>query len=236
MTQNVFITGSNRGIGLELTREYLIRGAHVVATCRQPDQATQLQQLQNQYAHTLTILPLTVDDPDSLATCARTVTDHLTTLDILINNAGIYPQTPESQKFGYLEAEPMRQVLEINSIAPVLVTQALAPLLKRGTNPRLIMVSSGMGSIDGVKSTNGMSYRMSKAALNMATRVLADALALDGIITITTHPGWVQTDMGGADAALTPQQSARDLIALTDKLTPADNGKFFNHTGEPLPW
>jgi NAD(P)-dependent dehydrogenase (short-subunit alcohol dehydrogenase family) len=236
MMKRILITGANRGIGLELTRQYLAEGATVFATCRQPNSASALHELQAQYGDKLHIHALTVDDATSIQDCVQAIHAQTEALDVVINNAGIYPKTPQSQKFGDLQATDVLRVLEVNSVAPVIVSQAFVDLLRAGSNPRLVMISSGMGSIDGIQSSNGVSYRMSKAALNMAARVLGVELKPMGITTITTHPGWVQTDMGGANAAITPQASAEGLRSVIANLTLADVGKFFNVTGELLAW
>lgn len=234
--ERILITGANRGIGLELTRQYLAQGAHVFATCRQPQNAHDLMTLQQQYGDILFITSLTVHDTQSIEACVTAITAQTKALDILINNAGIYPKSPASQEFGALQASDMMHVLEVNSLSPVLVSQAFTSLLAKGDNPRIVMISSGLGSIEGVNSTTGMSYRMSKAALNMAARVIAIELAPQNITAVTTHPGWVQTDMGGANASITPSTSAMGLIKVIANLSMADTGKFFNYTGEPLAW
>ena len=120
----------------------------------------------------------------------------------------------------------------------MLVTQALMPLLEtRGTQPKVICITSGLGSItraDGL--TYGLSYGMSKAALNMGVKKLASELRRRGVALITLHPGWVQTDMGGANATLRPAESIRGMLAVIDQLTTADNGRYLTYEGKELPW
>ena len=127
------------------------------------------------------------------------------------------------------------EVITTNAVGSLIVTQAFRQLLASGANPRAVMISSGLGSV--TNATGGSyAYRMSKAAMNMAARALSRDDAMRGIITITTHPGWVQTDMGGPEAAITPAQSAAGLRSLIARLTDADNGKFFLYDGTELPW
>lgn len=233
--QRVFITGANRGIGLALTQQYLERGAKVFATCREPQNATALRQLADETGEQIEIIALDVTDATAIAASADRVAQQVDGLDVLINNAGIFPRTGASQTFGQLEHDAMTDVLYVNAVSPVIVTQALVGLLRRGENPRVMMVSSGMGSIGRLGSAGSYSYRMSKAAMNMAARLLSFELAPD-VTTVTVHPGSVKTDMGGSGSAITPEESASALITMLDGLTPADNGKYFNYTGDPLPW
>ncbi|MEL6307263.1 MAG: SDR family oxidoreductase [Chloroflexota bacterium] len=233
--QQILITGSNRGIGLALAKACVAQGDKVFATCRQPASADALQTLAQEHPDQVTIVPLSVTDESSLNACVDAVMSVTDTIDILINNAGIYPKAPEHTQLGVLEADALNYVLQVNSVAPVMITQALLPLLKSSTNPRVVMVSSQMGSIERA-GTSGFSYRMSKAAVNMATKVLSGMLRGDNVTVITTHPGHVSTDMGGSSAPVSPDESATGLLSVTNGLTIADTGKFLNYTGAKLPW
>jgi len=234
MTQQLFITGSNRGVGLAFVKEFLSRGdVHIFATCRKPQSATDLQTLQHDNPDALTIIQLDVNNNDDIQNMVTQVSARTSHLDLLINNAGIYPKNPPNISYGNLESAALSQVMTTNSIAPVIVTQALTPLLQNAANPKVLMVSSQMGSIARA-GASGFSYRMSKAALNMATKILS--LTLSDITVITTHPGWVSTDMGGSSAPVTPAQSAAGLAAVITDAKKSDSGKFFNYTGEEIPW
>lgn len=235
--QHIVVTGSNRGIGLAIVKEYLQRDdAHIFATCRTPSSADELQQLQKANPDALTIVELDVNNTTSIKYAVDTVRGKTNKLDALINNAGIYPKDAESQRFGELEPDPIAKILAVNSIAPVMVTQAFVPLLKAGNNPRVVVVSSQMGSIERTGGTSGFSYRMSKAAVNMAVKVMSNALQSDGVTVITTHPGHVATDMGGSSAPVTPEQSAAGLVEIAENLTIAQTGQFVDYTGAPMPW
>ena len=233
--QRILITGGNRGIGLGLVRQYLARGEWVFATARQPQAATELQNLRQQYPDTLSIVQLEVTDAVSITASVEAVRAQTDALDILINNAGINPDRPQ-QNFGKVKAEAMLHVLNVNAVAPLMVVQAYHDLLTAGTNPCLVNVSSQMGSLTRKTSGGEYSYCTSKAALNMVTRALAGDLRGAGVITITVHPGWVQTDMGGSHATLTPQESALGMLDLIDNLSAQDNGGFFNWNSQPHPW
>ncbi|MGB7342029.1 MAG: SDR family oxidoreductase [Phototrophicaceae bacterium] len=234
--QTIMITGSNRGIGLALVKEHLkLEDVHVFATCRNPQSASDLQALKSAYPDALSIVKLDVNNNLSIETAQATVASQTDHLDLLINNAGIFPRDAENTVLGQLERDEISHVVTTNSVSPVMVTQAFAGLLKQGNNPRVVMVSSQMGSIERAGSS-GLSYRMSKAAMNMASKVLSQMLASDGITVITTHPGHVATDMGGASAPVTPEQSAAGLAKVAAKLTPQQTGKFYGYDGSELPW
>ena len=233
--QRILITGSNRGIGLELVRQYVGDGdVRLFATCRNPDKAQQLQELANLYAGLLHVLQMDITDEDSILAAAAAVAAKVDGLDLLINNAGIGGDD-HARIMGQLTASEVGRVIATNAVSPLIVTQAFRGLLKRGLNPRVVMISSGMGSLQRADGRS-YAYRMSKAAMNMAARVLAFDGAMAGVTSASVNPGWVQTDMGGPKAALTPEESASALRALFKRLTPADNGKFFQYDGSELPW
>ncbi|MCB2378233.1 SDR family oxidoreductase [Hymenobacter sp. BT635] len=242
--KSVLITGANRGLGLELTRQYLERGDHVFAATRQPEGATDLQILAQQRGGQLVVLPLDVTSAASLAAAYEQVaaaTDHL---DILINNAGILPGHPgsgiddnqESQKLGQLRYEDAMQVIGTNAVGPLLVTQQFLPLLKAGHKSRVVSLSSGLGSLELKASGSHYHYSASKAAMNMYMRTLAAEAGHHGIISIMVDPGWIRTDMGGTGAALPAADSARGIIRLTDQLHAEENGSFVTWQGKPVAW
>lgn len=239
--QRILITGSNRGIGLELTRRYLERGEQVFATCRQPQAAADLNQLAAQYPDRLSILALEVTDEAAIAECVRQVSAQTDALDMLINNAGILPGGVAAREanigtFGQLEAAAMLHVFEVNSVAPVMVAQAFAGLLRQGQQPRLINVSSDAGSITMRNKGCDYSYPASKAALNMLTRCLSGDLRGDDVIVVSMHPGFIKTDMGGPNARLTLDEAIPEMMRVMDGLTLEDTGQFFNWDGKSVPW
>jgi NAD(P)-dependent dehydrogenase (short-subunit alcohol dehydrogenase family) len=154
-------------------------------------------------------------------------------IDILINNAGV---GGEGRSIAGLEAAELQRVMMINAIAPILVTKQLLPNLRAGRRRIIVNITSQLGSIASNNGGSSYSYRGSKAALNMLTVSLANELAPDGFTCVAVHPGWVRTAMGGENAPISPQQSAKHLLDLIERLTPADNGSFLNHDGGPLPW
>jgi len=233
--QRILITGSNRGIGLELVRQYAGDGdLCLFATCRNPGQARQLQELAHLYDGLIQVLQMDITDEGSIGAAVQADAAKVEALDLLINTAGIGGDD-QARIMGQLTASEVGKVVTTNAVSPLIVTQAFRGLLQRGSNPRVVMISSGLGSL---QRTDGRSYayRMSKAAMNMAARVLAFDDAMAGVTTATVNPGWVRTDMGGANAALAPKESASALRTLFKRLTPADSGQFFQYDGTDLPW
>ena len=235
--KQILITGANRGVGFELTRQYVQSGdVHVFATCRTPENASDLNALAKQNPDKVTVIQLDINDSTSIETSVNAIEKHTNSLDILINNAGIFPKgNHQSQNLGNLSIEDVAEVVTTNSVSPLVVTQAYRHLLKKGDNPKCVMISSQLGSLINAGS-GSYAYRMSKSSMNMAARLLANDSGMSGIITITTHPGWVQTDMGGSSASITPTESASGLIKLISGLSNADNGKFYKWDGSEHVW
>lgn len=227
------VTGANRGLGLALVQRLLARGDRVVATCRQPGKATALNVLAAQHPGRLHVLPLDVADPKSIAALAAELplVDTGLRLRLLVNCAGVLHS---GERFGRLSADVLQDSLRINAIGPLLLTQALAPLLADGA--RVANISSQLGSIGNTGRFGTPSYAISKAAQNMATAQLAQALSSRGIVVLALNPGWVRTDMGGDDATVAPDESAAGLLRVIDAAIPAQSGGFMDWRGESLPW
>lgn len=234
------VTGANRGLGLEFTRQLLARGDRVIATCRQPGRAHALNQLVGEHPGRLHLLPLDVAAPKSHAELVRELPLVLggpdgdapdARLDLLINNAGVLHS---GERFGKVAAATLDDSLRTNATGPFLLTQALAPLLADGA--RVANLSSELGSIAGKDAFRTPSYSISKAALNMATALLARALVERGIVVLALHPGWVQTDMGGSGADVAPEDAAAALLRVVERADAGDSGRFLNRHGMPLPW
>lgn len=221
----IIITGTSRGIGLELTRQALEAGHQVLAVARDPQKATELQALAKKTPDALKILAADVNDPAGRARIVDTA-GSWGSVDLLINNAGIY-------KKGVTEAD-FTESFRTNTISPYLLTLELLPLLKKGHTPKVISISSQMGSIADNGSGGSAAYRASKAALN----AIHKSLALDEtwLTSFVVHPGWVQTDMGGAGATVTIPDSASGIWKLIKEAKPTTSGRFLNYTGAELKW
>lgn len=239
--RRVVVTGANRGLGLELTRQLLAAGDEVVATAREPKQAGELNKLATTSGGRGTVVRLDVGDPAAVSAAALRIGERFDAVDLLVNNAGIWsaPGEPERVSAGALadlRSEPVLEVLRVNAVAPILVTQALSPLLAAARSAVVVNLSSGLGSIEGATARGNVAYGMSKAALNMLTRHLAAELAGQGTIVVSMSPGWVATDMGGPQAALEPAESVHGILIVVGALTPAQSGTFLDHSGVTLPW
>ena len=231
--RNCLISGANRGIGLEFTRQLLARGEHVIAACRHPGKATALNALAGEHPGRLHVLPLDVADPKSRASLVHDLPLVLgdDRLDLLVNNAGVLHS---GERFGHVEAAIQEDSFRTNAIGPFLLAQALAPLLNDGA--RIANLSSVMASIASRGEFRSPSYCASKAAQNMLTVQLAHALAARGIVVLALHPGWVQTEMGGEHATVPTADAVRGLLQVVDGATPAQSGSFLDWRGGARPW
>jgi NAD(P)-dependent dehydrogenase (short-subunit alcohol dehydrogenase family) len=230
--ETVLITGANRGIGLELTRQYLNKQTRVFATCRSPESARSLSELNRSNPEMLRIFPLEVTDEHSVKALSESIRGEA--IDVLINNAGI--SGGEHQDIQDMDYSRWALTLAVNTIAPFRVTVALLDNLRRSRRPRVITLSSQLGSMLRPTFTGNYAYRSSKAAVNKVMQGLAVDLRPENIIVCPVHPGWVQTDMGGAKADLTVQESASGLIQMIDGLQLSDTGHFLKWNGEEHPW
>lgn len=231
--RRVLVTGASRGIGLEFVRQLLAAGDRVIAGCRHPGQATALNALSAKYPNRLHVLPLDVTDARSRDELVRELALVSDGLDLLLNNAGVLPS---GERFGTIEETAMTQAFACNCAGPFLLAQALVPILRNGVSPRIANLSSTLGSITRVDGFHTPSYAISKAAQNMATALLAQALKDYGITVVALHPGWVRTDMGGSGAPLDAAESVRGMLSVIDTLDSAGTGSFLDWRGQPVPW
>ncbi len=224
----IVITGANRGIGLALTEIYLENGETVIAGVRNT-KSESLLKLREIYGDNLQILKLDVSDESSIKNFANSFDGHV---DVLINNAGVLFRDSVYEcsydKFLY--------TLKVNTLGPFFMVHYLLDKLIHSKNPKVVNISSIMGSLQNFSGTHSVSYSTSKAALNMITKALAHQLMDKKIIVISIHPGWVRTDMGGENAPLDPKESAKNITKLIQKITLLDTGNFYDHTGKILEW
>ncbi|XP_036391402.1 C-factor-like [Megalops cyprinoides] len=247
---SVLVTGASRGLGLQIV-ESLVTGSispgKIIATARDPSKAKELQAVAEKYPN-IHIITLDVVSQDSIDKAAQQV-DVLVQeegLNCLINNAGVNVIA----NFETVTAEKMLENFHTNSVAPLMVTKAMLPMLKRaaakGTGmgihrAAIINMTSLLGSVElnwGDRANNfkWYPYRTSKAALNMVSRCMAVDLEAEGILCVALHPGWVRTDMGGPEAPLSSEESISSVLSVIGGLTEKDHGGFLHYTGEPLPW
>ena len=227
----VLITGSNRGIGLEFVKQYLDRGYSVIAACRDIDSATELAEMSKGSAE-LRLLQLDVASEESMQNFAAALGNQA--IDIFINNAGVYG--PRDSQFGNVTSKGWIEALQINAVAPLLLTQRLIENLRQGADKKLIYITSKMGSIDDNHGGGAYVYRSSKTALNQVVKSLSVDLAGDGFITAVLHPGWVRTDMGGPNGLIDAETSIGGMISVIDELQPQKSGGFYAYDGAEIPW
>ena len=228
---SVLITGANRGIGYEFARSFADGGWHVHACCRNPDRAGALKEMMEGTVGAVTLHKLDVTNGLKVASLARALADE--SIDILINNAGIYgPRTG----FGETDYDQWLPVFATNVLAPMRVVERFIPHLEAGERKLIVNISSRMGSMGDNAGGGAYIYRSSKAALNAVVKSLSIDLAPRGIAAIAFHPGWVQTDMGGENATITASESVKGMRAVIDGVGIVDSGKFFNYDGAIVPW
>jgi len=216
------VTGASRGLGREVARRLVAEGYTVLAGVRTPATMKPLPGVE--------VLPLDVADPASIATAADQIRARHGHLDVLVNNAGIMlDRMGDALK---LDANLLHRTLETNTLGPLRLTQAVAPLLRKGG--RVVNVSSGGGQLS-VPSTWAPAYCISKTALNAVTVQLAEALKPRGITVNAVCPGWVRTDLGGPEAPRSLQQGADSILWLVLKATPDLTGGFWRD-GQRIDW
>jgi NAD(P)-dependent dehydrogenase (short-subunit alcohol dehydrogenase family) len=209
------------------------RGDRIFAGCRSLEQDVELKDLSARYRGQIDVLPLEITDAARLDHCARQVQSEVDALDLLINNAAI---NAEGETLRTFDAEKAAQQWMVNAVGQVLVAQKFLDLLKAGTDPKIINVTSEAGSISTMNRFRGYYYFGSKAAMNMFSRSMAWDPDTTGIITIALQPGWMRTDMGGSIADLSVTESAEGILKVIANLTSEDNGKFYTWEGKEYPW
>lgn len=232
----VLITGSSRGIGLEFTRQYARRGWTVIATCRSPDKALGLQKIAQDYSN-VTIDQLDVTDHDMIDALAEKYSG--TPIDILLNNAGINP-SPADQMLGSIDYDLFRTILETNTIGPMKMSEAFMDNVRASEQKKIMTLSSGMGSIENSPRFRGVTgpYRVSKAGVNMAMRVVYGSVGRRGVIVGILDPGLVDTDQAKSVPLdkLPPEVSVAAMIEVIDNFDSENSGSFIQYDGEMVPW
>jgi NAD(P)-dependent dehydrogenase (short-subunit alcohol dehydrogenase family) len=223
----VLLTGAARGLGLDFTRRYAAKGWRIHACARDPEA---LKSIKGEiHSHRLE-----VTDYKAVKALAKQLAGE--SIDVLICNAGIGGERDQKgQVLGAFDAEAMRRIFEVNTLAPLMMAEAFVDHVARSEQKKLIAITSILGSL---ANNNGgrYAYRASKTALNMEWNCLAKELVGKRIICVALHPGWVQTDMGGETATLTIEQSVPSMMRVIDGLKGSDNGRYIAYDGKELPW
>lgn len=245
---SILITGSNRGLGLGLVKQLLASSKptkHIFATCRNPDNAQELNDLKAKHDN-LHILSLDVTNYGSFDALVKQVEDVVKDegLNVLLNNAGI---APKSVRLAFTQETDLIRTYETNSVAPVMLAKAFLPLLRKASKLKkelplgveratIVNMSSILGSLTENDGGGLYAYRMSKAALNIATKSMSVDLKSDKILCVSMHPGWVRTDLGGSNAPLDVETSCKDMLKTILALNDSHNGTYLQYDGKPLKW
>ncbi len=232
--RTTLVTGCDHGLGLEVARAALRRGDRVFALCLRSRSAGDLRALRREAGARLTVLAADLSSEAHLQRACAIVRRKAARLDLLVNVAGAYWRDGLDR----LTSRDLHRMFAVNAFAPVLLARFLRPLL-RAAHGTIANVSSEAGGIADVNGNRPiLAYAASKTALNMFTRKLAFELAGDGVKVFALHPGWMKTPMGRKEGAPVqdPADTARDILSLAARLTPAMNGGFFNHNGTPRRW
>lgn len=234
MRQSILITGASRGLGFFLTKKYLEDGNMVFAGVRDV-KAPNLLALKEEYPDTLIPVKLEITDTTSIDQAVIIVEKYTEKLDILINNAAIHSDS----SFEILEnadIDDCLKVYDVNAIGPIRVVKAFVHLIRKSSFAKIINISSESGSISTCGREKEFDYCMSKAALNMGTKLLSNYLKKDNIIVRTVHPGWMRTDMGGNNADLDPYETACQLVELFEDMKDIEDSVFIDNSGKAFPW
>ncbi len=228
---NVLVTGANRGLGLGFVTNYLGKNVNVVSTTRDIKSSRELLALKERFPDNLEIFELDLLKESAGDTLANFLGER--PIDILINNAGI---GSTNQHFQAVSPKPWLEVLKVNLIAPLMVTQSIIDNVKKGVDKKIYFLSSQLGSI-GDNTSGGMYiYRSSKTGLNQVVKSLSVDLKPQGITVISLHPGWVKTDMGGPNAPVSIDESIEGMTQVIHTTDIRDTGRFLNYDGKELPW
>ena len=231
--KTTLITGANRGIGLEFARQYAADGWRVLACSRHPEKSDALKKLAAKYPGQIIVHGLDVADHAQIERLAQVLANE--SIDLLINNAGIYPDS-DKNGFGHTDYAEWMQAFRINTMAILKIAENFATQIARSKQKTIVTITSKMSSIADNGSGGNYLYRTSKAAVNMVVKSLAIDLKPRGITAVLFHPGWVKTDMGGQNAMITAEQSVSGIRQVISSLTNADSGKFFAYDGQVIPW
>jgi NAD(P)-dependent dehydrogenase (short-subunit alcohol dehydrogenase family) len=233
----ILVTGANRGIGLALTKILLANGETVIAACRTPEESSELKKLTLRHPEAIDLVQCDVDCEEEVVEAAAVSRKRREKLDVIINNAGIMPERGD-ESILKIDLDLVRQAFDTNTLGSARVIRAFYPMLARCERPRILNVSSGLGSVSTKDDHGYFAYSISKAALNMLTRMIAHEFGPSGVTAVAISPGWVKTDMGGEEAQLSPEESAQSLAEAIKTIGPELNGQFLDRNGRmgEYPW
>ena len=228
---NVLITGANRGLGLGFVRSFLEKNVNVICTSRNMPVSKELLKCKKKHPNNLEIVELDLLKENSGKTLSDLLSDK--PIDILINNAGV---GSSNQNFDVVSSKPWLEVLKVNLIAPLMITQSIIENIKKSSAKKIYFLSSQLGSIAENTSGGMYIYRSSKTGLNQVVKSLSVDLRVHGITVVSLHPGWVKTDMGGPNAPVSIEESIEGMMRVIKTTDIRDTGRFLNYDGRELPW
>lgn len=234
MKKTILITGASRGLGFFLAKKYLEDGNMVFAGVREVS-SSNITALKEVYPDSFIPVELEVTDTASLNRAAERIGAFTDKLDVIINNAGIHGST-SFEKLENTDVDECLRVYDVNSLGPLRVVKAFLQYIRKGTFAKVINISSESGSIGASLRDREFDYCMSKAALNMETKLLSNYLKKDNVAVLSVHPGWMRTDMGGSNAELDPYDTACRLVELFQNIRQTGQALFIDNEGKEFPW
>lgn len=230
------VTGGNRGLGFETCRQLASLGVQVVLTSRDESKGAEAANQLRSQGLEVVYHPLDVTNPKTIELLHQFLRQEFGRLDVLVNNAGIFPDTADSDNTSVfnVKVNTLQTAMDTNVYGPLQLCQALITLIKEHDYGRIVNVSSGMGQLSEM-SGSYPAYRLSKTSLNALTRIIADELKGTNILINSVCPGWVKTDMGGPGAPRTPEQGAETIVWLATLPDGGPTGGFFRDK-QPIPW
>ncbi len=230
--KKILVTGANRGLGLGLVKKFLKNNEKVICTTRNISKSKELILCKEKYNDNLEICELDLLDKDSPNILSNFLGDE--TIDLFINNAGVIGHS--AQHFKSVSLNHWLEVLKVNLIAPLLITQSIIKNIEKSSERKIYFISSKVGSIEDNKSGGMYIYRSSKTALNQVVKSLSIDLKPLGISVISLHPGWVRTEMGGPNALISVEESVNGMVDVISNTSIINSGQFINYDGTRLPW
>ena len=230
--KKILVTGANRGLGLGLVKKFLKNNEKVICTTRNISKSKELILCKKKYNDNLEICELDLLDKESPNILSNFLGNE--PIDLFINNAGVIGHS--AQHFKSVSLNHWLEVLKVNLIAPLLITQSIIKNIEKSSERKIYFISSKVGSIEDNKSGGMYIYRSSKTALNQVVKSLSIDLKPLGISVISLHPGWVRTEMGGPNALISVEESVNGMVDVISNTSIINSGQFINYDGTRLPW
>jgi len=231
--ETTLITGANRGIGLEFSRQLAEDGWCVLACSRDLEKSDALNKLAAEYPERITLYALDVTDHGQIEKLSQILANK--PIDLLINNAGVFPDIND-RSFGQTDYDSWAHAFLVNTMAPLKMAEEFIAQITQSSRKTIVTITSKMGSVADNGRGGSYIYRSSKSAVNMVIKSIAIDLESNDIISVLLHPGWVRTDMGGPSGLISVEQSVSGMLSVIREVTSADSGKFIAYDGQIIPW